>query len=155
MVKKTILFTVVYLALGMNVFTQEAKAAVGIGAEWNMNSRENFAAGAALGFDYNLASSFALGLAVTGSSNFSGIAVIEPAAIIRWYFLSSGDTGLFAQADLGCFMILEDGGLTPLFAGGFRGGFRLPFGKPLYVEPYGRIGYPFAFGIGALVGIRF
>jgi hypothetical protein len=153
------LFVPLFLLLAAGVFAREAdggtkKAALGIGAEWNMNSRENFAAGAVLGFDFNLPRSFALGLSVSASSNLSGIAVIEPAAFIRRYF-SGGNTGFFVQADLGCFMILEDGGLTPLFAGGFRTGFRFPVRSSFYIEPYGRVGYPFAFGVGALAGIRF
>ena len=58
--KKTLLLTMLVLPLGMGVFAQEKKAAFGLGPEWNMNSRENFAGGAVLGFDYNLPHSFAL-----------------------------------------------------------------------------------------------
>lgn len=157
--RKSALFAPLFLLLAAGVFAQEAeggakKAALGLGPEWNMNARVNFAAGAVLGFDVNLSASFALGLTVTASNNFSGITVIEPAALFRWYVLG-GYGGFFVQADGGAYLILEDGGLTPLFDGGLRAGFRLPLAKSFYLEPYGRMGYPFVFGIGALAGIRF
>jgi hypothetical protein len=151
---KSFLFTILFLIFTTVSFAQEKKAAIGIGPEWNMNSRENFAGGAIISFDYNLPHSFALGLSVTASSNFSGITVIEPAALFRWYFLG-GYGGFFVQADAGAYLVLEDGELTPMFLGGLRGGFRLPLGSSFYLEPYGRIGYPFAFGIGAIAGVKF
>jgi len=154
--KRTILLTSMILSFCVSAFAQdEKKMAFGLGPEFNMNSRENFAGGAALSFDFNIASSFAAGLTVTGSSNFSGIAVIEPAALFRWYFLGKGHTGFFAQADAGAYLVLEEGELTPLFLGGLRAGFRLPLGSSFYIEPYGRGGYPFVFGIGLLAGLRF
>jgi hypothetical protein len=158
--RNCVLFTPLFFLLAAGVFAQGAdggakKAALGIGAEWNMNSRENFAGGAALSFDYNLPHSLALGITVTASSNFYAITVIEPSALFRWYFLNSGHSGLFVQADLGCFMLLEESDFTLLFDGGLRCGFRFPLGTAFYLEPYGRIGYPFAFGVGALFGIRF
>jgi hypothetical protein len=120
-----------------------------------MNSRENFAAGAVINFDYNIGSSFAVGVVATASSNFSGITVIEPAAFFRWYFLSKENSGWFAQADAGAYLILEDDDFTPMFLGGLRAGLRLPLGEKFFIEPFGRIGYPFAFGAGALAGIKF
>jgi len=152
--KKTILLAALILALCVNLCAQEKKAAVGIGAEWNMNSRENFAGGAALNVDFNLPRSFALGLNVTASNNFSGITVIEPAAFLRRYFLG-GYSGTFVQADGGAYLVLEDAEFTAMFLGGLRFGYRLPIKSSFYLEPYGRIGYPFAFGVGVLTGISF
>jgi hypothetical protein len=157
--KKYIILTALVFALCVNLYAQEQeqekKAALGIGAEWNMNSRENYAGGVVLAFDYALPHSLALGLNVTASSNFSGITVIEPAALFRWYLLG-GYNGFFLQADCGAYMVLEDDEeFTAMFLGGLRGGFRIPFESNLYIEPYGRIGYPFAFGIGVLVGFKF
>jgi hypothetical protein len=156
--KKTILLAALVFALCVNLYAQEQeqenKAAIGIGAEWNMNSRENYAGGAVLAFDYALPQSFALGLNVTASSNFSGITVIEPAALFRWYILGGGN-GLFIQADCGAYMVLEEENFKTMFLGGLRAGFRIPLESKFYIEPYGRIGYPFAFGIGALAGIKF
>jgi hypothetical protein len=49
---------------------------------------------------------------------------------------------------------LEDEDVTPLFDGGLRVGFRIPVGERYYIEPYGRGGYPFVFGIGVMVGVK-
>ena len=156
--KKIMVFCLL-LCMAVFAFADEvqssSKMAIGIGPEWNMNSRDNFAAGAVLALDFNLGSSFAVGINATASSNFDGIFVIEPAAMFRWYFIGSGHSGLFAQADIGASLILEDGDTTPMFLGGLRAGLRLPLGDKFFIEPFGRVGYPFAFGIGGLVGIRF
>ena len=148
------------LCLTGGLFAQEAEAgrkkiAVGVGAEFNMNSRENFAAGLVLGFLFDLPSSFAVGVNAVYSNNFSGIQVIEPSALFRWYILSENHTGLFLQADVGAYLIFEDGEIEPIFMGGLRGGVRLPVGDKIFVEPYGRVGYPFVFGVGVLVGVKF
>jgi hypothetical protein len=120
-----------------------------------MNSRENFAGGLVLGYDYTIDSSFSTGAVVTASSNFTGIAVIEPAAMFRWYFLPDIHKGLFAQADAGVYLVVEETGTRALFLGGLRAGIRLPLAEKFFIEPFGRIGYPFAFGIGVLSGINF
>ena len=132
----------------------DSKAAIGAGIEWNMNSRKNFAMGAVLGFDVNIGESFALGFNSTFSSNFFDFYVIEPAAMFRWYFLSREHLGLFAQAEAGVFLIFENEGFSLMPLGGLRAGFRFPLGQNFYVEPFGRLGYPFAFGVGAAAGIR-
>ncbi|MCL2763531.1 MAG: hypothetical protein FWD36_10105 [Treponema sp.] len=149
------------------------KMAVSIGHEWNMNSRDNFAGGTVLTFDYNLPQTirqlalppFAAGLTVTISNNFNGFTVLETAALFRWYFLNKGGDGwnwltkdyggFFAQADIGFTITVEDSETTPYFLGGLRAGFRLPLGKMFFIEPFGRLGYPFAFGTGATAGIKF
>ena len=157
--KKSIFLIALILISSLCAFAQdeqgEKKAALSLGLEWNMNARENFAGGAVFGFDYNLPYFFALGLTVTYSNNFSGISVIETAALFRWYFLENGYTGFFAQADAGAYLVLEDGEFIPLFMGGLRVGFRLPLGELFFIEPYGRVGYPFVFGIGVMAGMRF
>jgi len=155
---KPLLFLALFLFAGLGAFAQEEKMAAGAGLEWNMNSRSGFAGGAVLGFDYNLpidAFPLAAGLTFTVSSNFAGIIVIEPAAMFRWYFPGSAHTGFFAQADVGAYFAFEDEETYPVFLGGLRGGYRLPFGSMFYAEPYLRIGYPFLFSIGAMAGIRF
>jgi len=146
------------MCLSLCAFAQEQKMAIGLGPEFNMNSRYNFAGGVVLGFDYNLpvtVAPFAAGITVTTSTNFTNAVVIEPAAMFRWYFLGKGHTGFFAQADVGTYIIFEDEEVYSLFLGGLQAGYRMPFGSMFYAEPYGRIGYPFVFGIGASAGIRF
>jgi len=154
-VKKTVFLTAMILVLGANLFAQEKKMSVAAGLEWNMNSRVNFAGAVVIGFDYSLPHSLAVGATITASNNFSGFTVIEPAAMFRWYFLRLWNGGFFAQADMGCYLFIEGGKTSPMFEGGLRGGFRLPLGSSFHVEPYGRIGYPFAFGFGALAGYKF
>jgi len=165
--KKIFLFTAMLFILSFVLFAEDGgqtgtKAAIGISPEWNLNSRDSLAAGAVLAVDFNVSSSFALGANATVSSDFSDITVIEPAAMFRWYLLSkehagsfAAGNGLFLQADVGAYLVLENDEVTPLFLGGLRTGVRLPFGNTFFIEPYGRIGYPFIFGFGFLTGIRF
>jgi len=136
----------------------EKRFAAGAGVELNLNARDTVAMGFPFSFDYNLptaAAPFAVGANVIVSSGFAGATVLETAASFRWYFLGSKHVGFFTQADLGAYLIFEDEKTHPLFLGGLRGGYRLPFGSMFYVDPYVRLGYPFVFGFGALAGIRF
>ena len=154
--KRVLFVTIVFLVSGLCAFAQDGKKmAVGLGLEWDMNARENFAAGAVLSFDYAIFRSFAAGVSVTYSHNFSNNMAIEPAALFRWYFLEMGNIRFFAQADAGAFLFMEDGETSPMFQGGLRVGLRLPVGQRFYVEPFGRGGYPFAFGVGVAGGVRF
>ena len=155
--KREVILSVLFLLIWSAAFAQdETKFAIGLGPEWNMNSKKNFGGGAVLAFDFNFGSSFAAGINATGSTNFSGLAVIEPAAMFRWYFLSRKHSGLFIQADAGAYFVFENDEDYPVkFLGGLRAGFRLPLGARFFVEPYGRFGYPFMFGFGLLAGVRF
>jgi len=151
------------LTVCLYAFTQdENKMAVSLGAELNMNTREMFAGGLVLSFDYNLPVSvapFAAGLAVTSSFNFKNTAVVEFAALFRWYFLDKGHDGWFAQAEAGYSLISENRKQKlplplPVLAG-LRIGNRLPLGSSFYAEPYARFGYSFFFGLGVMGGMRF
>jgi len=160
--KNTFVFFLILLLMFVhNIFTQESgksgdsELSIGGGIEWNMNSRENFAAAVSASIDYNLpffTLPLSAGATFIYSNNFYGFSVVEIAGTFRWYFLSSGFTGFFAQADLGTYIFMEDSSTTPLFLGGLRGGFRLPIGN-FYIEPYGRLGFPFTFGLGIIGGI--
>ncbi len=160
--KRNVVLILLFL-LTLNVFAQEEKDtaektfSLSIGPEWNMNARENFAAGAVMGFSYDFFNSFAAGAVFSASSNFKGIAVLEPEAMFRWYFWrpAGSHTGFFVQADIGAYLVIEEGEVIALFDGGIRSGFRFPLGETFFVEPYGRIGYPFVFGFGAIAGLRF
>ena len=159
--RRIIFLLAVFFACGLTAFSQSQddntpgqRLAFGVGPEMNMNSRENFAFGGNFHLDFNIGSSCAAGLTVTVSHNFDDFTVIEPSALFRWYFLGKNQTGLFVQADVGVYMFFDIEGLTPMFGGGLRGGLRIPLGDIFYIEPYGRIGYPFAFGVGATAGLR-
>lgn len=170
--EKKIIVCAALILFTMGLSAQEANAgyrmAASLGSEWNMNSRENFAGALAAGFDYNLPvaiASFAAGGIMSGSSNFTDSGVMEVSGLFRWYFLEKGlsgwnfmgkgHNGFFAQADLGLYLIMEAGDTFPLPLAGLRAGYRLPLGSAFFVEPFGRLGYPFAFGIGVLGGYKF
>ena len=165
---KIVLFIIPFLFISaLSVFaedeipeTDNSRTALGIGLEWNMNSPSRYAGGALLAFDFDLTPAITLGINSTFSTNFFGYTVIEPAAMFRWYFLNWSKidkkfAGFFLQADAGAFVIIESKGVSVKPLGGLRGGFRFPLGSMFYVEPYGRVGYPFMFGVGAAAGIRF
>jgi len=168
--KTLVLFTIMVLILGQIGFAQEGagnkgagnhKISIGAGPEFNMNSRENFAGGFSLVFDYGLRTlPLAFGLSAAASYNFLNSAVMEAASFFRWYFPGVKHSGFFVQADLGFYYIMEDIATRdverfPMFMGGLRAGYRLPLGQSFYLEPYGRGGYPYVFGAGLLAGIRF
>jgi len=169
-IKAAIFSIVLFFTAGQIGFAQEGagnkgagnhKISIGAGPEFNMNSRENFAGGFSLVFDYGLPTlPLAFGLSAAASYNFLNSAVMEAASFFRWYFPGVKHSGFFAQADLGFYYIMEDIATRdverfPMFLGGLRAGYRLPLGQSFYLEPYGRAGYPFAFGAGLLAGIRF
>jgi len=164
-----IFLAVLFIASGQSVFAQEEanvnEMAAGLGVEWNMNSRENFAGAVVFSYDYSLTPitfieggsymlNFAAGINAAMSSNFSNTTVIETAAFFRWYFLGAGFRGPFAQGELGFSHINEDDISFESFMGGLRAGLRVPLGS-FYIEPFGRFGYPYVFGIGAIAGIKF
>ena len=162
-----VLFLFFLFASAMFAQTEQERMSLGLGVEFNMNSRFNFSAGATMSFDYVLPYGFATGFFIKYSHNFSDTAVIEALATLRRYFSQTPYSGFFAQADIGFFYMIEnevyqiDGEEVeinktwPLFNIGIRGGYRLPFGNIFYVEPYARLGYPFAFGVGIMAGIKF
>ena len=157
---KKILLALALLACSTFLIAQQktgGKGSVnaGLGPEFNMDSRHNFAGGAAFSFDYGLTNDYALGFTVTGSSNFINFNTIEPLILFRRYMQDKEGSRLFLQLDAGVFIIFEDGDVIPMADAGLRGGVRIPFGPHFYLEPYGRLGYPFAFGIGAMAGIGF
>jgi len=162
--KKTIFLFAIVMTVGMSAFAQNEREAestankfsIGIGPELNMNSPEGFAGGAGLSFDYSLANALALGITAAFSHNFAETMALEVGALFRYYLLGIGHTGFFAQADIGTTIIMDDNDETPpaVFMGGLRTGHRINIGSG-FVEPYFRIGYPFAFGVGVIGGIRF
>lgn len=145
-----------FLICSLCVFAQEKKISVGLGLEFDMDSRHDFAGGAVLDSNYNLPNYLALGFTFAASYNFSNFVSIEPIILLRRYFSKNDHLGFFGEIDAGAFIYFEDGETTTFMPeAGLRGGYRHKFGKSFYVEPYGRLGYPFAFGIGVLLGILF
>ena len=152
---KKVFAVVLLIACGMFAFAQEKKMSAGLGLEWNMDSRHNFAGGTLLTFDYKLQRFVSLGILVAGSSNFSDTHVIEPAFAFRAYYREYEFSGPFFQSELGISFIYEAGDRWVLPLVGAGAGYRFLLGQSFYIEPYGRLGYPFAFGFGLIGGMRF
>jgi hypothetical protein len=127
----------------------------GLGLEWNWNSRHNFAAGIPIYFGFNLEGKYKLGTIITISNNFGNFTVIEPTIFIRRYFYDNVFSGVFVQGDVGAFLIFESGDLIPMLDVGARVGYRKFLGPSFHIDPYVRLGYPFGFGIGAIMGFSF
>jgi hypothetical protein len=153
--KKWMLPVLFFLGVCLCAYAQEKKTSLSLGAEWNMDSRYDFAGGAAMNLLFNLPGSTSLGLSFTGSMNFNNIYVMEPAFLVRQYFSQDKHSGFFLQFNIGSFIALEEKGVTPMIMSGLAAGFRIPLGSSFYFEPCGRLGYPFAFGLGFMTGIRF
>lgn len=167
MSKKTIFLFAIVLTISMSAFAQGAgvsadssaapiyRFSFGIGPEFNMNSPDGFAGGGGFFFDFGFGNSLAVGLIASASHNFNETTVLEISNMLRYYLLKAEHTGFFYQAELGSTIIFDDDdGVIPAFMGGFRTGARIGFGLG-YFEPYVRIGYPFAFGVGFNSGLRF
>jgi hypothetical protein len=153
--KKWILLMILVPGIYLCAFAQEKKMSLSVGADWNMASRYDFAGGAVLNFLYNLPGAASMGLSFTGSMNFNNIYVLEPAFFVRKYFSQDIHSGFFVQYNVGAFIALEETGITPMVMSGLAAGYRIQLGSSFYIEPYGRVGYPFAFGLGAMAGICF
>jgi len=137
-------------------FSLDNKFAAGLGLEFNLDSRHYFAGGIVAAFDYNLNSNYSVGANLTVSNNFNGFIVVEPTVMGRHYIWENCHRQIFfVQIDLGALFFREDGEWTTMFEMGLRGGFRMPIRTIYYIEPYGRLGYPFAYGIGFIFGRLF
>ena len=147
------LLLIFFVLFSINTFAQEKKISAGLGPEWNMDSRHNFAAGVSFSMDYTFSNLMALGFSVTGSNNFNGFQVLEGVVLVRQYH--PGSSGFFAQGDMGTLIFFENGEVNPMPLFGLRLGFRRPMSSTFALEPYGRLGYPFAFGIGLTAKIHF
>ena len=147
----------------------DRRAGIGIGPEINMNSGTAFGVGVVVALDFNFGNYWAAGLSAKGSHDLSSAWVAEGMAFIRCYFPGRNPwqreyhSGFFAQADAGAHYIAEDNVhmykgdtlLRPM--GGLRAGYRFLLGasRYFYLEPYARGGYPFMWGAGLALGVRF
>jgi len=148
------LITVEGYASNTSGFYGRQRFAMGAGMEVNMNSKEDVAMayGAKAGMDFSIIPALSVGL--NAGFSFSEMNVIEPAAMLRWYFMHKY-APIFIQADAGVWMGIEQGkDMDIKFLGGASAGVRIPMARNFYVEPYARVGYPFMFGGGVMAGLR-
>jgi hypothetical protein len=151
---RILLIVVLFLFISLTAFGQE-KMSIGLGPEFNWNSRQRYAAGIPLYFGYNFKEKYKAGTIITFSNNFGNFSVIEPTLFIRRYFNDSMFSGFFVQADLGVFLIFESGEFIPMADAGARVGYRKFFGQSFFIDPNVRLGYPFGFGVGVIAGLCF
>jgi len=125
---------------------------IGIGAEVNANTRSGAAAGGILSFGLELNDLFSAGLVTAFSHNFDSVFTLEPRAFFRYYLPFKID-GLFAQAEFGTSIFIEEDSAYPAVSGGIAAGWRYLINQNFYIEPYLRAGYPFIWGAGLTGGI--
>lgn len=137
--------------------------ALGLGAEANRNSREDFIApGISFSFDYNAFKKVSLGFKMLASYDVSAkndnLLILEPLAFLRVYMVyHSGEpgTGVFLEGLGGVSIVSSinsDSNIIP--NGGLGVGYRLPL-KWFYIEPEIRFGYPYTYGASVNLGFRF
>jgi hypothetical protein len=163
-------FLSVMLAICCSAFAAAQGAmrlSVGLGAEGNMNTRENAAFGGSFTVDYGITDAWAAGIKFTASHNFGSTLVLDPTAFGRLYLFKlislakvsdTGKTllgGVYAQVGVGASVVQQKGyDIAPLVTGEAAIGWRFTFGD-WYVEPYARFGVPFIWGVGVSGGYRF
>jgi len=157
--KKALASIALALLLAATLTAQERNFASGFGGEVNNNSEKGAAGGVVMASDFTFKKlPIAVGLSLALSTSGKGNGVLEPTGMFRWYFLGKRD-GIFLQGDLGLVCIKDESkgkaftDFLPL--AGLRAGYRLNFLEAVYVEPYGRVGIPFIWGLGLMVGLRY
>jgi hypothetical protein len=127
---------------------------VGLGLENSMNSLRYYALSESAAFFYDFHEDMAVGMKMAVSENFSDTIVYEPEIFFRVYLLKFKWGRIFAQWVLGESLIVDDEEFYPMLLAGFVAGVHIPIIGFLYAEPYIRFGYPYAWGVGAMGGIR-
>jgi len=137
---------------------------VGISPEINGYTREGFSIGGGLVLGIDLNDQFSTGLKTGFFDSLDTLTAFETVLFFRYYlpwlrFPKSTD-GLFAQLEAGSVILLESGynvnlEAFPSFSGGLSVGWRFNLGERWFVEPVGRVGYPYVWGGSITVGIRY
>jgi hypothetical protein len=129
---------------------------IGAGAEVNKNTVTDIAIGGVLTNDFAINSRFSTATKLAFSYNLEAVGTMEAEFGVRFYFLSWNSSGPFVQGHGGASFIFwrndihDEMFIEPIYGGTL--GWRFHFGS-VYVEPYGRGGYPFLWGGGLIVGI--
>ena len=129
-------------------------AFIGVGPELNADTREGVALGGAFQAGIDFTQPFALGLKAGFFNNFDTVTALEMLSIFRYYFPSKF-RGPFVQTELGAVIFYEFNKPYPAFMGGLALGWRVNLGRIMYIEPSVKGGYPFAWGVGLMIGPRF
>ncbi|MDR2729757.1 MAG: hypothetical protein LBB81_02530 [Treponema sp.] len=115
-----------------------------------------FGGGATLGGSFN---GMGIGISLMYAQDEEKFIFLELLAHLRFYLSRvKNNTGLFLQADIGAVFFAHEkfeSNDNAAFAIGLRAGARIPLGKYVYFEPNIRGGYPYIFGGGLSLGLRF
>lgn len=137
------------------------KTAIGLRMECNKNSIESMALGGGMVFEYSFTRWLSGGIKFLVSYDIantdSAITTLEPLATVRFYVarpFGEPSTGLYIEGQCGASVIFVDSLLRYAFDAGAAIGFRFGL-EHFYVEPEIRGGYPYLFGAGVNVGVRF
>jgi len=164
------LFLAFFFVVSVTAYSQyDRRVSIGLGPEINMNSGAGFGAGAVAAIDFNFGNYWAAGLSAKASHDMLSAWVTEGMVLIRRYFPGKKlwqreyHSGFFVQSDGGVHNITQDnvfmyeGESLLRFMAGLRIGYRFLLGAPrhFFLEPYARGGYPFAWGAGIGIGLRF
>ncbi|MCL2805432.1 MAG: hypothetical protein FWD26_05780 [Treponema sp.] len=149
---KIIHFILLFVFLTGSVYSLDS-VFFGLGGEVNANAREGIAAGGTLSIGVDINRYFSAGVKKTYSVDFKDITTIEDAVFFRFYPLPK--LRVFIQAELGTYVLYEEGNTQPTLLGAFVAGVRIPIGSYFYIEPQVRGGYPFIWGGGLIAGINF
>jgi hypothetical protein len=143
---------------------------LGAGAEANANTRTDISFGGKAQIDFRVARPFSLGIKGVYSMSQTEVKVLEAGALLRWNVFahewgSGGVTDLFLQAEGGIALGWEqnpaatdkhgEGEPATDPSGGIAAGIRITFPFSLYLEPYGRFGYPYTWAGGIALGYTF
>ena len=121
-------------------------------------SRSSIAYGGGLSLGGSI-NKYAFGLNLMYAVDPEDFIFMEAVFFIRWYlFRIKPNTGLFIEMQGGVvFFALDKPEISHYNAAsvGIGAGFRFPLGKHWYIEPNIRGGYPYIFGGGLSIGMRF
>jgi len=126
---------------------------VGLGPEFNENTRHGVAFGGVFHAGMNFTQRISFGVKVGCFYDFESIIAVDPSVFFRYYIPII--EGLFVQAEAGSIIFFEDGESYPAVLGGLAAGWHYNFGKKWYLEPFVRSGYPHLWGVGVVMGLRF
>ena len=134
-------------------------AFIGISPEVNGYTRTELALGGALLLGFDLGPNVAIGQKTGFYHDTNILSALEIQGFFRyklpWLRMPNANSGPFLQAEAGCTFLIEENENFPMFSGSGSLGWRFSFGRSLYAEPVFRAGYPFIWGAGLTIGIRF
>jgi hypothetical protein len=87
--------------------------------------------------------------------NLGNIFSLEGAAMMRWYSPPQPYGEAFLQGAIGVTGMIEEPRFRSAFLVEFGGGIRLHIGESFYLEQLLRIGWPYIWGGGVVLGYRF